>query len=244
MDRAHRDRAMSTAETGSGRDGRRDAEFTRARRHSRKVRVLKVALPFVAALIVLGGAGVTLLARSLPDELPLNAFGLENGRLVMQAPRLSGVDGQDRPYSMIADRAIQSLTGGGGVELEAVKAEVGISADATAAIVAARGLYDATAQRLRLFEGLHVQTSDGMVIDMSGADILLDDGSMEGSGPVEIRTDGQTIEAGTLSVADGGKTLSFRGGVKMTLLPSSGDTTTSQPSPPPTNGASDDATPE
>ncbi|KQT64338.1 hypothetical protein ASG54_02240 [Aureimonas sp. Leaf460] len=214
------DRAMHTAEAGQGRDARRAAEFKRARRHSRKVSVMKVALPLLAVLIVAGGAGATWLARSLPDELPLNAFGLENGRLVMQDPRLSGTDGQDRPYSMVAKRAIQSLTGGGGVELEAVKANIGISPTATADIVATRGLYDAGAQTLRLYEGLEVTTSDGMTIEMSGADIALEGGSMEGAGPVHIRTQEQTVEAGSLSVADGGQSLSFRNGVKMTLMPS------------------------
>lgn len=233
---AHMDRAMHTAEAGQGRDARRASEFRRARRHSRKVAVLKVALPLVAVLIVAGGAGATWLARSLPDELPLNAFGLENGRLVMQDPRLSGTDGQDRPYSMVAKRAIQSLTGGQGVELEGVKANVGISAEATAEIVASRGLYDATAQTLRLYEGLEVTTSDGMTIEMSAADIALDGGSMEGAGPVEIRTENQTVEAGTLSVAKGGQSLSFRGGVKMTLLPSSETATPSLPALPSADG--------
>lgn len=249
---AHMDRAMHTAEAGQVRDARRAAEFKRARRHSRKVAILKVALPLVAVLIVAGGAGATWLARSLPDELPLNAFGLENGRLVMQDPRLSGTDGQDRPYSMVAKRAIQSLTGGGGVELEGVKATVGISADAIADIVSSRGLYNATTQMLRLYDGLDITTSDGMTIRMSGADIALDGGSMEGTGPVAIRTDSQTVDAGTLSVADGGQSLSFKGGVKMTLMPSASDGAApslpsrdgASPSLPSRDGERDDPTPE
>jgi lipopolysaccharide export system protein LptC len=230
------DRAVRTSALASLTDNRRsEKEFARARRHSRLVSLLKLGLPALAALIVVGGIAVTWLARALPDNVSVSAAGLENGRIVMEDPRMSGYDKNQRPYSMVAQRAIQALDGSG-IDLEEVKANITISDSATADVLAARGHYEQKTQQLRLYEGVKVDTSSGMSIRLADARIDLASGSMVGAGPVSITTPNQTIEAGSLDVKDGGKVLGFGGPVKMTLLPNPGETpapspTGKQPSP-------------
>jgi lipopolysaccharide export system protein LptC len=219
----HMDRAVPTAAFGGQHDhSRSEREFARARRHSRLVRLLKIGLPILAIVIVIGGVAVTWLARSLPDDVSVASASLDNGRIVMEDPRMSGFDKAGRPYSMIAQRAIQSLDGGG-VELEVVKANVAVREGTTADIVARLGHYDQKAQQLRLYEGVSVETTDGMTIKLEDARIDLAAGDMVGQGPVTIDMPNQTITAGSLNVKDGGKLLSFGDGVKMTLLPSAAE---------------------
>lgn len=217
------DRALQTSGSRGPRDdSRSEREFARARRHSRLVSLMKVGLPLVAAVIVVGGIAVTWFARSLPDNLSANAVTLEDGRLVMEDPRMSGFDKNDRPYSMIAERAIQSISGGG-IDLDGIKANVTVGDDSTADILAAKGHYDPETQQLRLYDDIKVDTTSGMTIRLSEASIDLSGGNMIGAGPVEIETPNQTIEAGSLNVQNGGKNLSFGDRVKMTLIPSSDD---------------------
>ena len=214
---------MRTSTLGNLTDNRRsDKEFARARRHSRLVTLLKIGLPAMAALIVVGGIAVTWLARALPENVSVASAGLEDGRIVMQDPRMSGYDKNQRPYSMVAERAIQELDGSA-VELEQVKANVTVSDSATADVLAAKGHYEPKAQKLRLYGQVQVDTSDGMSITLSEAQIDLANGNMVGAGPVNITMPNQTIEAGSLDVKEGGKLLSFGGPVKMTLTPSPGD---------------------
>lgn len=216
----HMDRAIPTSRFGGERDHQRsEREFARARRHTRLVSMLKIGLPLTALLIVVGGIAVTWLARGLPENATVSAASLDDGRIVMEDPRMSGVDNKDRPYSMIAQRAIQSLDGGG-IELESVRANVSVSDTATADIVAARGHYDPEGQKLRLYDDISVDTTDGMSMTLSEARIDLATGGLTGAGPVAIETPSQTIEAGSLTVRDGGRTLSFGDRVKMTLTPS------------------------
>lgn len=198
---------------------RSDLEFARARRHSRWVRRLKIALPATAALIVVAGIATTWLARSLPDNVTVAGTSIQDGRVVMQDPRMSGVDGQERPYEMRAERAIQSLTGGG-VDLEKVRARLSVDEDTTADITAVAGVYDVDTEKLRLTEGIEVQTSNGIVIRLETADIDLEAGTMVGGGPVAIDTPSQTIRASSLTVSEGGKVLSFGGRVRMVIAPS------------------------
>ena len=215
---------MRTSAFAGTTDNRRsEKEFARARRHSRLVTLLKLGLPALAALIVVGGVAVTWLARALPDNVSVSSAGLEDGRIVMEDPRLSGYDKSQRPYSMVAERAIQSL-GDGGIDLETVNANVTISDSATADVRAAKGHYEPKAQLLRLYDDVQVETSDGMSISLSDARIDLANGSMVGAGPVSITMPNQVIQAGSLDVKQGGKLLGFGGHVKMTLTPSQGDT--------------------
>ena len=206
---------MHTGGTGSPRMER---EFARARRHSLVVRFLRIGLPAAAALIIGGGLFVTWFARSLPDGVSVSAASLDDRGIVMEDPRMSGFDKNNRPYSMVAERAIQSL-GGGGVDLEIVRAKVAVSDSTTADIVAAKGRFDPAAQTLRLSDDIKVATSDGMTIALQSADIDMKSGALTGAGPVEIVSPTQTVRAGSMAVRDGGKGLSFGNRVKVTINP-------------------------
>ena len=222
----------TTAFGGQHDHARSEREFARARRHSRLVSVLKIGLPLVAVVIVLGGSVVTWLARALPDNVSVTSASLDDGRIVMENPRMTGFDKNGRPYSMIADRAIQTL-GSGGVDLEGITANLTVRDGETADILAAKGHFDQTAQTLRLYDDITVDTSDGMSVKLKEAQIDLAAGDMVGVGPVDIAMPNQTIAAGAMTVRDNGQLLGFANGVKMTILPSAA--TAAAPAPPESN---------
>ncbi len=198
--------------------------FDRARRHSRRVRLLKIGLPAVATVMVVIGIGAAYVARSLPGELSFASSTLEDGRLVMQDPRLSGSDSRDRPYSMTARRAIQSVAGStSGVDLEGVRADIAVDDSTNATVQAGNGFYDVASERLRLFDDIEVDTTSGIAIRLSQAEIDLGQRSMQGQGPVVITTPNQRLESGSVVIEEGGERLSFGGRVKLTLLPSASD---------------------
>ncbi|MBO0905129.1 LPS export ABC transporter periplasmic protein LptC [Jiella sonneratiae] len=198
----------------------RQAEFARAARHSRLVRALKIGLPVLAAVILLGGLGLIWLARSVTDNVSVTGASIDDGSVVMQDPRMSGVDSKNRPYQLIATRAVQSLDGGG-ITLDTIQAKVPISDDATAEIRAESGYYDATAGTLQLNKGISVVTTNGISARLAGADIDLSSGTMNANGPVVIKSGTQTIQSQSLKVADSGKLLTFGGRVKMLINPAS-----------------------
>ncbi|WP_185984017.1 LPS export ABC transporter periplasmic protein LptC [Aureimonas mangrovi] len=222
---------MSRHATTTGMDGtdaaaaasaRSAREFARARRHSRFVRLMKIGLPVVALLIVVSVMAALWLARSLPGNFSLAATSIEDGRLVMQDPRMSGSDSNDRPYAVIAQRAVQSLTGGN-IDLEGIRAELALDERTNAVISAANGIYNPDLETLRLSDDIAVDTSDGVAVRLSSADIDLAAGSLVGSGPVIITAPNQRLESGSLAIEDGGARFTFADRVKLTLLPEGSD---------------------
>jgi lipopolysaccharide export system protein LptC len=197
---------------------RASREFARARRHSRLVRILKIGLPMLAAVIVVGGIAVTWIARSLPEDFAVTGTSIEDGRIVMQDPRMSGIDSQNRPYELVAERAIQALNGGG-VDLEKITAKIALDEDMSATIEAASGKYDSAAETLALGGGVRVDTTDGITIRLTAADIDIATGALIGSGPVRIETPDQTIESSSLNLSNRGEVITFGGRVKMLLRP-------------------------
>ncbi|WP_182084217.1 LPS export ABC transporter periplasmic protein LptC [Aureimonas sp. ME7] len=184
------------------------------------MRWLKIGLPVAASAIVLAGLAATWVARSLPADIAFASTSIEDGRLVMRDPRMSGVDGNDRPFSMMADRAIQAL-GGSGIDLEGVKANLTVDESTTAELTAAKGRFDTRSNMLRLYDQIAVNTSSGITIRMESADVALEDGHLTGNGPIEIATPDQRLESGNVSISEGGKRLTFGNRVKLTLLPHS-----------------------
>lgn len=200
-------------------DARTEAEFARADRHTRRVRVLKIGLPILAVAMILAGVVATWFARSIPEGVSVADASIEDGQVVMQDPRMSGIDSKGRPYELIARRAVQSVMGDEGIELDGVDATIAISDDATARIQASGGYYLPDEEVLRLDGGIGVETSDGISVDLSKARIDVRSGALSGSGPVRITTPRQTIESGSIEVTEGGRRVSFGGRVKLQLKP-------------------------
>ncbi|MCU0790632.1 MAG: hypothetical protein MUE79_06220, partial [Nitratireductor sp.] len=87
--------------------GRSPEEFARAQRHSRRVRFLKLALPVGGALsIILLIVAYAVSQFALPSIDPGEARVMD-GKLVMNNPKITGTDSQNRPYSLTAVRAVQ-----------------------------------------------------------------------------------------------------------------------------------------
>ena len=66
------------------------SQYQLALRHSRRVRRLKIALPAASFLLVAGFLVVSFLATQLPDGVTVTSASIEDGKLVMYRPTLTG----------------------------------------------------------------------------------------------------------------------------------------------------------
>lgn len=201
----------------------REDAFRRAQAHSRTVRVLKWVLPLLGLLVALGfGAAAW---RAAPAEPPVATEGaaVADGKLVMANPTLGGVTEDDRPYSMMAQRAIQAIGQENIVELEAINAALPINGEDVATLTAAGGTYDRNANTLVLkspADGtIAITTTDGMTARARAATVRISDGSMDAEGDVAVTTPEAVLTADTLAVREGGEILIFERNVRMTIEP-------------------------
>lgn len=210
-------RAATGLQLAAHRRGSKD--FDAAGRHSRRVRLLKFAIPAFALIGAALFASATVLRAKAPADVETDSVSLSDGRIVMVNPKLDGMTGDKRPYTMQAVRAYQEVKKDGVVELESITADLPFGDKATATLKAGGGIYSNTANHLDLNKDIALSTSDGMTATLKSASIDLGKNTLSTSEPVDITRDGSHITADSLEVSDGGKKLVFERRVRLTIDP-------------------------
>lgn len=196
---------------------RSEAEFASARRHSRRVRLLKFGLPLSALFATGFFVAATFLADSGAPAASVESISLTDGRIVMAKPKLEGYDADRRPYTMTAERAIQQSAVSNIVELEKVAANLPFGKSGTANLTADGGVMDNGSNRLDLKDNIRLITSDGIKAVLSEASINLSTNEMSSSAPVDIVTNGSHITADRMRIEQRGKVFVFESRVRLRI---------------------------
>jgi len=200
--------------------GSAERAFRAARRHSRLVRFLRVALP-AAVLVVL--AATILISYFNPlrmfVKLPVNVGNLvvSGTKITMEQPRISGFTRDGRPYEIMADAAAQDVTKPDIVELRDIHAKVQTQANGLIRVTAATGVYDTKSEMLRLTSDILLTSSTGYECRLSEALVDTRKGNVESQHPVAVKMLQGTLNANRLEVVDSGDLLRFTDGVNMEL---------------------------
>ena len=141
-----------------------DARFAIAARHSRMVRVLRVAVPAAVILSMTAIVAVSIFNpfRMLMPKLPIDMGNLvvSGTKITMESPHLSGYSTDQRPYEVWAKTATQDVTDPDHVELKTLRAKVLMEDQTTTVTLDARyGLMDTKQQLLDLRKDCLLYTS-------------------------------------------------------------------------------------
>jgi lipopolysaccharide export system protein LptC len=198
----------------------RERAFERARRHSRRVRMLRIAIP-VAIVTVL--AGLTLLTWLDPLRV-LVRLPIDSGKLVisgtkitMQAPKLSGYTRDSRWYEISALSAAQDVTKPDIIELQDVRAMIEADDKNTLRLAAAAGMFDRKTAVLTLARDILLTSTGGYELRLTEAVIDTRSGEIVSDKPVELRMLQGTLNANRLEVVKVGEIIRFAGGVVLDL---------------------------
>jgi lipopolysaccharide export system protein LptC len=194
--------------------------FRIAKRHSRRVRLLRVAIPTLVVLLVLGFTAATWFnPLRIVAKLPHGAgtLTISGTKVTMELPRIAGYTRDARAYELSAQSADQDLTRPENVELKGIAAKVAMQNDAFVEMSAARGLYNSKAEQLRLGESIVLKSSSGYEARLSDALIDMRSGQIVSDKPVEVKLLNGVLNARRLEVAEQGAMVRFSGGVTMTL---------------------------
>ena len=201
--------------------GRRDTErvFRRARRHSRRVRILRVAIPVVTVLMLGSVWFVTWLdPLRLLVRLPIDGKLVISGtKVTMQAPKLSGYTRDGRWYELNALAAAQDLTKPDLVELQGLRAKIEAQDKSMLNMQAADGVFDRKSGMLTLARDIVLVSSSGFEVHLSEAVIDTGSGEIVSNKPVEVKMLQGTLNASRVEVVKAGEVINFDGGVVMDL---------------------------
>src|SRR5512134_2073152 len=151
-----------------------EARFAAAARHSRMVRMLRVAVP---AAVLLAMAGIVMISVFNPfritglTKLPVDISNLvvSGTKITMESPHLAGFSTDQRPYELWAKAAVQDLTAPDHVELQTLRAKVMMEDKSTLTMDAHSGFFDSKQQLLDLRKDIFLQSSTGYEAKLSQA---------------------------------------------------------------------------
>jgi lipopolysaccharide export system protein LptC len=204
-----------------------DARFAIAARHSRMVRILRIAVPAVVVLAMAGVVAISIFNpfRALMKQLPIDMDNLvvSGTKITMEAPHMSGFTPDQRPYEVWAKTATQDLTDPDHVELKTVRAKVLQEDRSTVTMEARTGLFDTKANLLDLRKDIFLQSSTGYEARLSQALLDIGKGTVTSEEPVDVKLLNGTLTADKLRITEKGALVRFEGHVVMNLIMDSPD---------------------
>ena len=199
-----------------------EARFAIAARHSRMVRVLRIAVPAAVLLAMAGVVAVSIFNpfRMLLPKLPVDVGNLvvSGTKITMESPHLAGFSPDRRPYELWAKAATQDLTDPDHVELNTLRAKVLMEDRSTVTLDARSGRFDSKQQILDLRQDIFLQSATGYEAKLSQAQLDINKGLVTSEERVEVKLLNGTLVADRLRIINSGEVVRFEGNVVMNLV--------------------------
>ncbi len=211
-----------------------EARFAIATRHSRIVRVLRIAVPaaVLLALATIVGYSIFNPFRMLLPKLPVDVDNLvvSGTKITMESPHLSGYTPDRRPYEVWAKTATQDVTDPDHLDLKTIRAKVLMEDRSTLTLDAREGAMNTKEQLLDLHHDIFLQTSSGYEARLDQAFVDMGKGTVSSDDHVDVKLTNGTLSSDRLRITGGGEVIRFEGNVVMHLDNLDTATGTSAPS--------------
>jgi lipopolysaccharide export system protein LptC len=198
-----------------------EARFAMAARHSRMVRILRIAVPAAVSLAMAAVIGISIFNpfRMLMPKLPLDMSNLvvSGTKITMESPHLSGYTPDQRPYELWAKTAVQDLTNPDHVELNKLRTRLIMQDGSTVFLDARTGLLDNKAQTIDLHKDIFMKTTNGYEARLTQAFVDMAKNTVDSDEHVDVKLTNGTLSSDRLHVTEGGTVMRFEGNVVMHL---------------------------
>jgi lipopolysaccharide export system protein LptC len=201
--------------------GRPKAVISGARRHSRRVRFLRRAVPVVLLLALTGLVLANYLnpARWLRVPTEFGTLVISGSKITMEAPRLAGYTKDQREYEVTAAAASQDTKNPTIVEMKEISGRIDMEDKSKVTLTAVAGVYDTKADLLTLSQEILITSTAGYQGRLSEAQVEVKKGRIVSEKPVQMKMPQGTLDANRLEVTETGAVIRFDGGVVMVLTP-------------------------
>lgn len=234
---------MNLVQSQAAYDTGMEARFAVAARHSRMVRILRIAVP-AAVLLSMSMIIITSIYnpfRMLLPKLPVDMDNLvvSGTKVTMELPHLSGYTPDKRPYDVWAKAAIQDVTDPDHLDLKILHGKMLMEDQSTMTLDAKKGFMNTKDQTLDLHDDIFVQTSTGYEARLSQAFVDMAKGTVTSDQHVDVKLTNGTLSSDRIRITGGGDVVFFEGHVVMHLdklpppdPPAESATASAEPVPP------------
>jgi lipopolysaccharide export system protein LptC len=186
--------------------------------HTWFVRISKFLLP-LGALIIVGVVGARL--SQDPQTLQIAELPAQEkttpGQIDLVRPKYEGLDAQNRPYTISAERAHRVMGQEQVVAMENPKGDIALEDGSWLSVQALEGLYNNTASTLDISGGVIVFHDSGYEMHLKDAHLDIKTRHAQTSNPVQAQGPAGGIDAQNLEISDAGNLVVFGGPVRLTL---------------------------
>jgi lipopolysaccharide export system protein LptC len=211
------DNRPASRRAASGQDTRRAEEFRRARRHSIRVRVLKLLLPAAAAGILCLYALPSFLTKSIDHgrgAASARGVTVAAGSLKMIEPHVKGVNERGEAYDFTADSATQAARGADTMYLETVKGKMTGLDGKVSTLTAPDAVHNSKADEMTFNNGAYLTRDGSMSATFQTATAFMKQQMVISKTPVTVRLHESTIQAETMTLHWGEQRAIFEGKVR------------------------------
>ena len=200
--------------------------FRSARRHSLLVRALRIALP----MVTLGAAAAYVIALNTawkigPGRLNLGQVELTADDLTMKNPSYFGVTKDGGRYQVRAKRAVVEFgrqQAQAPIKLIDVDGDLIRTNNVTTKLKAKHGLLDNANSQLELYDGIEIDTSNGMAARLSRATITMKEHRVVSKEPVTASTPTGNVRSAELNLKTDTQEATFLGNVIVHMVGAGG----------------------
>jgi len=139
----------------------------------------------------------------------------QNLQNMMTHPHYQGVDAHDRPFTVIADKAMQ--VDADNVSLANIRADMTMASGSWVALNSGTGLLNTKTKKLALKGGVDMFYEGGYEFRSDHAQVDINQGNAYGDAPIEGQGPLGTLKANNFTVLNHGQVIRFNDSVRMTL---------------------------
>lgn len=197
-----------------------NAPYSQAIGHSRRVRRMRIALPAIAIVLTVGFAAVSVVRAYLPENIKIEGINIQDGKVVMAKPVISGRNSNGAPYSMNAFRALQDIKNPNLITLDTIAATMPVNENTLADITAVSGTYDRATDKMQLNKPFKIHLSSGVDAMFQSGDLDVKAGKLKTDQEVTINTKTSSLVAQSMDMSDKGQNITFSGKIRLNIDPS------------------------
>ncbi len=201
------------AESDRDRRLRASHAYVLARRHSRFVRLLRIAIPLGAALSFAGFIVLPFINPFRSAGVSVGAIKMDGTRVTMETPRLAGYRRDNKPYEVTALSAVQDVRVPNVIELYQMTARIVNADDTVINLTALNAVFDSQKEQLQLRNDVKVKTQNGQEAFLKSADVDFKAGTVRSREAVTVRLPDMSVSADSLDIVDNGGRITFAGRV-------------------------------
>lgn len=190
--------------------------FDQARRHSRLVKILRIALPVFAVLALSLYLFSSRLTITLGDmQASVERVEIRQDTLRMVNPKMEGANQKQGQYVVTADYAEQDVGDPNTIRLTNVKADLTESHRGWSRMSAPKGVFHTKLEQLELTGGINIASSNGMKAHLMNAAIDMRTQIVTTNDPVDVEFLNGTIRSDRMELGSQEKWVIFRDRVRV-----------------------------